>query len=581
MRMTNLYAPTLRETPAEAEIASHKLALRAGLMRKNVSGVYTYLPLGWRVIRKVEQIVREEMDRAGGQEILMSALQPAELWQETGRWYDYGPEMFKLTDRAGRQFCLGPTHEEIFTALVRDEVKSYRQLPLLLYQIQTKYRDEIRPRFGLMRARDFIMKDLYSFDRDEAGLDVSYQKMYDAYCRAFHRCGIDYRVVEADVGAMGGSSSHEFMVIADVGEAQLVYCDECGYAGNVERAEAIPAPAGDEDEPFTPREKVPTPNMRTIEELTAALGLPPSKFIKTMIYTADGKVVAALVRGDREVNDVKLKNVLKAIELELAPPEVIERVTGAPVGFAGPIGLSGVDVIVADREVPHVRNAVVGANEADAHIKGVNYGRDYAADIVTDIRTAVAGDKCPKCGAALLSARGIEVGHIFKLGTKYSEALGATFLDEEGKERVMIMGSYGIGITRTVAAIIEKFHDEDGIKWPMPVAPYHVVIVPVSVEDEAQLSAAEKLYNALNELGVETVLDDRDERPGVKFKDADLIGWPLRVTIGPKSLAHGSVEIKVRATGELFTVPLDDAAKWVSDYVRAELAKYVPRGERA
>jgi prolyl-tRNA synthetase len=575
MRVTEMYAPTLREWPAEAEIASHRLMLRAGLMRKLVSGVYSYLPLGYRVIRKVEQIVREEMDRQGGLEILMSALQPAELWKASGRWTEYGPEMFKLQDRAGREFCLGPTHEEIFTSLIRDEVRSYRQLPLLLYQIQTKYRDEIRPRFGLVRAREFIMKDLYSFDRDEEGLDVSYRKMYEAYSRVFTRCGISYMVVEADVGAMGGTDSHEFVIVTEVGEADLVYCKQCGYAANVERAECM-APAESPATELKPLEKVATPDMRTIDEVSGFLGVSPKELIKTLVYVADGKPVAALVRGDRDLNEAKLKRVLGVAEVELADEETIRRVTGAPVGFAGPVGIA-VDRIIADLEVGTMINSVVGGNAKDLHLRNANVDRDFRVDTYADLRNAVEGDPCPKCMAPLSAANGTEVGHIFKLGTKYSAALGARYLDENGQEHPIIMGSYGIGITRTVAAIIESNHDEDGIIWPMSVAPYHAVVVPINVTEEEQMAAATDLYEKLEARGVEVVLDDRNERPGVKFKDADLIGYPIRIVVSQKGLLAGQVEVKRRRSGTATMVDIADVPDHVASIIAEELASLVPR----
>ncbi|HHY79931.1 MAG TPA: proline--tRNA ligase, partial [Thermoanaerobacter sp.] len=521
MRLSQLLVPTLREIPAEAEIPSHILMLKAALMRKLASGVYIYLPLGQRVLRKVEQIVREEMDRAGSQEVLMSALIPAELLKESGRWDVFGPEMFKLKDRNERDFCLGPTHEEVFTDLIRNEVKSYRQLPLILYQIQTKFRDERRPRFGVMRSREFIMKDAYSFDMDWEGLDKSFNKMYEAYCRIFDRCGLKYLVVEADSGAMGGKDSKEFMVISGVGEAVIAYCDNCGYAANEEKAECLINQEIDEE--MLPKEKVYTPNVRTIEELVNFLGITPDKFVKTLIYKAKDNVIAALVRGDRDLNETKLLNILgiREEELELADASIVEKVTGAKVGFAGPIGLKGEVMIIVDNEIPQMRNFIVGANETDYHIKNVNYGRDFKADVVADIKNVIEGDKCPRCGSPLKIDRGIEVGHIFKLGTKYSDALGAKYVDEEGNEKPIIMGCYGIGINRTVAAIIEQHHDEKGIIWPMSVAPYHVIIVPVNVSNEAQNRVAEDIYAALQKEGIEVLIDDRDLRAGVKFNDAD------------------------------------------------------------
>lgn len=570
MRMSQLLAPTLRETPGEAEIVSHQLLLRAGMMRKTASGMYTYLPLGWRVLRKIMDIIREEMDAKGGQELLMPIVQPAELWRETGRWDEYGEEMFRLKDRHGREFCLGPTHEELITALVRAEVRSYRQLPLLLYQIANKYRDEIRPRFGVIRGREFIMKDLYSFDRDEAGLDESYWKMYDAYTRIFRRVGLTTRAVEADSGAIGGDVTHEFMVLAEAGEASVVYCTSCDYAANTEKAEAVAPPPATVAGPVPACEPVATPNVRTLEELTRFLGVSADRVIKTLIYEADGRPVAAVVRGDHELNAVKLKRVLGATTLAMAGGAVVERVTGAPVGFAGPVGLKGVR-IVADPWALAVADAVAGANAADTHLRHVQPGRDWQPDVVADIRTVTAGEPCPRCGGVLASARGIEVGQIFKLGTKYSEALGATYLDEQGQARPIVMGCYGIGVSRTMAAIIEQHHDENGIIWPVSVAPYHVIIVPVMYEDEQQRQVAEQLYEELDRAGVEVVLDDRDERAGVKFKDADLLGFPLRITIGPKSLKEGQVELKSRDGRMEERVPIGETVERVRAWIEANM----------
>lgn len=560
VRFSELLSPTLREVPSEAEIPSHRLMLRAGLIRKVAGGIYTYLPLGFRVLQKIMTIVREEMNAAGAQELMLPILQPAHLWHATGRWDEYGEEMFRLEDRHGRSFCLGPTHEEIITDLVKNEVRSYRQLPLILYQIQNKYRDEIRPRFGVMRGREFIMKDAYSFDRDQAGLDASYERMYRAYERIFARCGLKTRAVLADPGAIGGNATHEFMVLASSGEAQIVYCDRCTYAANVEKAETRPPRPSASPAAAPAVEQVSTPGVRTIEELSSFLNLPPQQMIKTMVFQADGSPVVALVRGDRDVNEVKLARHLQCTRLEPAPAEVVERVTGAPVGFAGPVGLRGVP-IVADWEVPAIADGVTGANRADMHLVHVVYGRDYTADQVIDLRSAVPGDPCPHCEGTLKGARGIEVGQVFKLGTKYSAALGATFLDEEGVERPYIMGCYGIGITRTMAAVIEQSHDEDGIIWPASIAPYHVDIVVIDPDDALQSETAERLYRDLWEAGIEAILDDRSERPGVKFKDADLIGFPLRVVVGPKGLAQGSVEVKARATKQTEMVEIDAAVE--------------------
>ncbi|NLD49808.1 MAG: proline--tRNA ligase [Clostridiaceae bacterium] len=559
MRVSNMFLPTLREVPAEAEIASHKLMLRAGLMRKLASGIYSFLPLGYRTFRKVEQIVREEMDRAGAQELVMSALLPAEAYQASGRWEVFGAEMFRLKDRHGRDFCLGPTHEEIFTETVKNEIRSYRSLPLTLYQIQTKYRDERRPRFGVMRSREFVMKDAYSFDRDEKGLDVSYKKMYEAYCNIFSRCNLDYIIVDADTGAMGGSGSQEFMVKSAIGESGIAYCEACGYAANDEKAVCIPeacCEGGCECCSGQQLEKIATPNARTIEELMKFFGCSAKEFAKTLIYKADNKIVAAMVRGDRELNETKLQNILGCIELEMADANAVQTLTGAEVGFAGPIGLK--TEIIVDPEVVAMKNFVVGANETGYHYKNVNFGRDFKATAVKDIRTIVEGDKCPKCGAPVKVEMGIEVGHIFKLGTKYSEALNCIYLDEGGKENPMVMGCYGIGVNRTMAAIIEQNNDENGIIWPMSVAPYHVIIIPVNTEDGVQMELAEKIYASLQSAGVEVMLDDRDERAGVKFKDADLIGIPIRITVGKKA-GEGVVEYKMRKDAQFAAIPYEEA----------------------
>lgn len=550
MRTTKLYAPTLRETPTEAEVASHQLMLRAGLIRKAAGGVYTYLPLAWRVLKKIEAIVREEMDAADGQELAMPIIQPAELWHETGRWDVYGDEMFRLKDRHGRDFCLGPTHEEMITTLVRSDVRSYRQLPLMLYQIQNKYRDEIRPRFGLMRGREFIMKDLYSFDKDEAGLTVSYQKMYDAYTNIFTRCGLKFRAVEADAGAIGGSNTHEFMVIADSGEAAIVYCGACAYAANVEKAELKPLISAAQE--ILPLEVVDTPGMKTIEAVADYLGVAVDQNMKAVAFQNEkDEVILAFVRGDHEVNTVKLQNAVGAIMLKMATEEAIVSVGGVP-GFMSPIGIEGAQVIV-DATVMEMYNIVGGANKADQHYKNINPKRDFGDVFVTDIRLVVEGDPCPHCGAKLRTARGIEVGQVFKLGTKYSEVLKATFLDENGREKPMVMGCYGIGISRTMAAAIEQNFDEHGIIWPVALAPYAVTVVPVNAKDVSQMELAEKIYAQLKEADIETILDDRKERAGVKFKDADLIGYPLRITIGPKAVNEDAIEVRIRRSGEIFT----------------------------
>ena len=556
MLMSQLYSPTLRETPAQAEIISHKLMLRAGLMRRSATGMYTFLPLGLRVLRKVERIIREEMDAIGGQEVLMPIVQPAELWIESGRWNDYGAEMFRVKDRHGRQFCLGPTHEEIITALVRSELRSYRQLPLRLYQIQNKYRDETRPRFGLMRGREFVMKDMYSFDRDEEGLDQSYWAAYHAYERIFQRCGVEARPVEADSGAIGGDVTHEFMVLADAGEDLVLHCPTCAYAANAERAEGVPVPKREiaPGELASLEERF-TPEASTIEQISSFLKVRPEDCIKTLIYVADGQPIAALVRGDHNLNEIKLQKTLRCETLELADDEVILKATGAPVGFAGPMGLKL--PIYADYAIQNMVNAVVGANKVDCHMVNANLERDFNVKLFADLRETQPGDPCPRCSGTLEGARGIEVGQVFKLGTKYSKAMGATFLQENGQETPFIMGCYGIGVGRTVAAVIEKNYDEDGVVWPLSIAPYHVIVVPVSMKDASQAEAAQKLYKDLQAAGIEVVLDDRDERPGVKFKDADLIGFPIRVTIGPKALEQGQMEIIIRTSKEKTNVPVD------------------------
>lgn len=547
MRFSQLYAPTLREVPGEAEVVSHQLMLRAGMLRKAAGGVYTYLPLALRVLRKIEAIVRQEMDAKGGQELLMPIIQPAEMWKETGRWNVYGDEMFRLKDRHSRDFCLGPTHEEMITTLVRTDVRSYRQLPLRLYQIQNKYRDEIRPRFGLMRGREFIMKDLYSFDRDEQGLEVSYDFMYDAYSNVFSRCGLKFRAVEADTGAIGGKGSHEFMVIAESGEAKIVYCSSCDYAANVEKAELYAIEPNSEE--LLAIKPVDTPDTKTIEQVTAFLNITSDKMIKAVVYQTDKELVVALVRGDHEINEIKLLNELNCLTLDLANGEAIENHLGKVAGYIGPVHLSNIK-LVADTSVMNMKNAVCGANQPDKHFKHVNPGRDFQPDIVADIRLIQEGDPCPRCNATVKTARGIEVGQVFKLFTKYSTALKATFLDDNGKEQPMVMGCYGIGVSRTMAAAIEQNNDKNGIIWPAAIAPFQVAVIPVSAKDELQMQFAEKIYAELSANGIEAILDDRNDRPGVKFIDADLIGYPLRIVIGPKTLSENKLEVKIRKTGE-------------------------------
>jgi prolyl-tRNA synthetase len=557
MRWSEFFLPTVKETPSEAEILSHKLMLRAGLIRKLSAGIYTLLPLGLKVSKKVENIVREEMDRAGGLEILMPILSPAELWQESGRWDVYGKELMRVKDRHDRFFALGPTHEEVVTDIVRKDVRSYRQLPLMLYQIQTKFRDEVRPRFGVVRAREFIMKDAYSFHRDEASLQQTYDKMFEAYTRIFRRCGLKFGPVEADSGAIGGDVTHEFMVFAETGESQVFAC-ECGFAATVERADGEPK-AYEADKTPKPLEKASTPGMKTVEEVTQFLGKEPWELLKTIIYNSDGGYVAVLMRGDREINEAKLLKVLGAVNLAMATPEEIQAVTGGPLGFSGPVGLKGIRII-ADRTILGMTNVVVGANEADTHLVNANPARDFEVSETHDLVLAIEGDKCRRCGRPLATWRGIEVGQIFKLGTKYSSKLKAHFLDEHGNEQPFVMGCYGIGITRTVAAAVEQHNDKDGIAWPVTIAPFEVHVLPTNVSDQDLKDTAEGLYAALSGRGIETLIDDRDERPGTKFKDADLVGVPFRITVGEKAAKEGKVEIRVRKTGETLKVTRESAA---------------------
>ncbi|MCR4440933.1 MAG: proline--tRNA ligase [Peptococcaceae bacterium] len=567
MHVSKLYAPTLRETPAEAEVVSHKLLVRAGFIRKLSSGVYTYLPLAQRVLQKISAIVREEMNKAGGQEVIMPVIQPAELWLESGRWHVYGKELFRLKDRHEREFCLGPTHEEVITDLVRMDISSYRQLPLMLYQIQNKYRDERRPRFGLMRGREFIMKDLYSFDRDEEGLEESYRKMFDAYNAVFNRCGLEFRPVEADSGAIGGSVSHEFMVIADSGEAAIVYCPSCSYAANAEIAPCFPSENDQEEQ--LPVKKVETPGKSNIDEVAAFLKVPARKLIKTLLFLVDGELIAVLARGDRTVNEIKVQRLHPSLTFEMAPAERIREAAGCEPGYVGPVGLKERGVkVYADEEVRTMNNAVCGANEENYHLLNVVPGRDFKVTAYADLRQIEEGECCPACGAVLSSARGIEVGQIFKLGTKYSSALKANYVDENGKENLIVMGCYGIGISRTMAAAVEQNHDEDGIIWPVAIAPYHAVVIPVSISDDRMWQAAVEIYDSLAKSGVEVVLDDRDERAGVKFKDADLIGYPLRITVGKKLLEENVLEVKKRQEKNVSFVQRNDIIDYVKDILK-------------
>ncbi len=564
MRLSKMHLKTLREVPNEAELASHILLLRGGMIRKLASGIYGYMPLGWRSIRKIENIIREEMDKSGSQEVLMSAIQPAELWQESKRWFAYGPEMWRVKDRHEREFCLGPTHEEVFTDIVRNEISSHRQLPVNLYQIQTKYRDEARPRFGLMRSREFIMKDAYSFDKDEEGLDESYKEMYETYERIFTRCGLTFRAVEADTGAIGGSNSHEFTAISEVGESEITYCNACKMAATTEKAE-VADECSEEDVKEIPLEKIYTPNTKTITEVAQYLDIDEKKTIKALLFvTHDDQgeksgYAIAFIRGDRELNEVKLINALGIHEhqIEFADEAEIADATGAVGGFTGPIGLVNCTVVI-DSELTKLKNLCAGANEKNYHIKNVNYGRDYKGDIIADIKTLKANDPCPKCGAPVKHARGIEVGQVFKLGTKYSDSMGAVYKDENQKDKPIVMGSYGIGVSRTLAAIIEQNHDENGIIWPMPVAPYEVMITVVKVKDDVQMELAEKMYDELVEAGIEVLLDDRDERVGVKFKDADLLGVPIRITVG-KGATNKLVEYKLRRDVEKVELHMEEA----------------------
>jgi prolyl-tRNA synthetase len=565
MRWSKFYLFTTREVPNDAEVVSHQLMVRAGMIRKAAAGIYTYLPLGWRSIRTMMDIVRREMDAAGAVELMMPAVHPAELWKETERWDVFGDLLLKMKDRNQRDFCLAPTHEEVVTDAVRHDVKSYRQLPFNLYQIQDKFRDEIRPRFGLMRAREFFMKDAYSFHAGAESLEETYEAMREAYCKVFEDCKLEYSTVEAQSGAIGGSASHEFMVLADTGEDAVVSCASCGYAANVEKAEARPIasdPSGGDPEELL---EVSTPAATTIADVTDLLEVGAERLVKTLVYETEEGPVLALVRGDRDLNEAKLAGFLGAQHLKMAGDELVERVTGAPVGFAGPVGLPQAVRIVADESIRDSTNFVVGANKADAHFTGVNWGRDVDLSEWTDLLLVTGGDGCPRCDGSLELHRGIEVGHIFKLGTKYSEAMHCTYLDDQGASHPMTMGCYGLGIGRTVAAAIEQNHDENGIIWPLPLAPFEVLVMGLSSRDEQVVEAADRLYGQLNEQGVEVLYDDRDERPGVKFKDADLVGIPVRLVVGAKSLAEGQVELSRRRDGEKILVPVENAIEKVKE----------------
>jgi len=573
MRYSQYLLPTLKEIPSEAEVPSHQLMFRAGMIRKLTSGIYSYLPLGLRSIRKVEEIIREEMNRAGAIEVLLPFVQPAELWQESHRWEEYGKELVRFKDRHNRDCCLGPTHEEVITDLARKEIRSYRQMPLNLYQIQTKFRDEIRPRFGVMRAREFIMKDAYSFDVDEKGTDESYQKMVEAYTRIFTRCGVRFRAVEAETGLIGGTFSHEFMVLAETGEETIVSCTRCSYAANIEKADfrrSQKLPKHGEFRP-EPLQKVLTPEKRTVEEVTQFLHVSPQDLLKTLIFETEKGYIAALVRGDHEISEKKLRALWGVENLQLAGEETVEEVTHAPKGFAGPVGLS--IPMVADLDIQEMVNFVTGANEKDTHLLHVNINRDFKVNQFADIRKFSPGDRCPLCGEGTRTDKGIEVGHTFKLGTKYSKAMGATYLDDQGKEKEIVMGCYGIGVGRTVAAAIEQSYDQNGIIFPMPIAPFQVLILPVNTKIDLLRESAEQLYQELIEKEIEVLLDDREESPGVKFKDADLIGIPLRLTLGEKNLKKGWVEIKKRRTGEIFLVKREEVVSKVKEMITREMGE--------
>lgn len=567
MLASRLYSPTLRELPADAVVVSHQYMLKAGMMRKIGNGIYSFLPLAWRSIQKVEKIIREEINKTGAQEIMMPIVQPAELWQKTGRWDVFGPEMFKLKDRNDREYCLGPTHEELVTSLIQMDTTSYKQLPVSVYQIQNKYRDEKRPRFGLMRSREFIMKDGYTFDADEEGLDKQYKLMYDAYTRIFTRCGLTFRPVIADSGAIGGSGSHEFEVLADSGEADIVYCENCDFAANIEAVDPLTVKCDIHND--KEKELVETPGQHTIEMVCDFLHAPVAQSVKAVVYNVDGLVVLAMVRGDHEVNETKIQHIYNAINVDMASDEDLKKV-GLTAGYISPIGLKRTkdfDILV-DPTVMEMQDACCGANEKDKHYIHVNPARDFTDVRVETIRQIQEGDVCPHCGGKIVRCRGIEVGQVFKLGTKYSEALHATFLDNQGKSHPFVMGCYGIGVTRTVAASIEQNHDDDGIIWPVAIAPYEAVIVPANNKSEEVMAAARKLYEDMDDGRDEVVLDDRNERAGIKFKDADLIGYPVRVTIGKKWQQSGCVEIKIRRSGEVVEVPLEEAKDKVLEILK-------------
>ena len=567
MLASKLYAPTLREVPSDADVVSQQLMLRAGFMRKVANGLYSFLPLGWRSIKKIEAIIREEMDRSGAQEVMMPILQPADIWKESGRWNAYGAEMMRINDRHDVEYCLGPTHEEMITTLVKNEINSYRQLPVNLYQIQSKFRDERRPRYGLMRSREFIMKDGYSFDIDDAAADVSYKTMYDAYSRIFTRCGLTFRPVEADSGAIGGSNTHEFMAIAEAGEADIIHCSACDYAANIEIRK--PGIMKQVEEALKELEVVDTPQASTIEAVAEMLNLPLEKTIKAVVYAIEDKVILAMVRGDHDVNEVAVQHAVNgSVEPEMATPEQLEKV-GLTAGFISPVGLKQTDdfAIVVDESVMETYNVCGGANKADAHYININPKRDFNTEdiIVAPIRLITKDDVCPECHSPLEYSKGIEVGQVFKLGTKYSESLQATYLDQNGRPNAMVMGCYGIGVSRTLAAAIEQYHDENGIIWPRAIAPFEVVIVPINAKDEALMSTSTSIYDTLLNNKVDVLLDDRKDRAGVKFKDADLIGYPLRITVSKNTLESNEVEIRVRKTGEAINCPIGEVSGKVQE----------------
>lgn len=567
MLASKLYAPTLREVPSDADVVSQQLMLRAGFMRKVANGLYSFLPLGWRSIKKIEAIIREEMDRSGAQEIMMPILQPAEIWKESGRWNAYGAEMMRINDRHDVEYCLGPTHEEMITTLVKNEINSYRQLPVNLYQIQSKFRDERRPRYGLMRSREFIMKDGYSFDIDDTAADVSYKNMYDAYSRIFTRCGLTFRPVEADSGAIGGSNTHEFMAIAEAGEADIIHCSACNYAANIEIGK--PGIMKQAEEALKELEVVDTPHASTIEAVAEMLNLPLEKTIKAVVYAIEDKVILAMVRGDHDVNEVAVQHAVNgSVEPEMATPEQLEKV-GLTAGFISPVGLKQTDdfIIVVDESVMETYNVCGGANKEDAHYININPKRDFNTDdiIVAPIRLITKDDVCPECHSPLEYSKGIEVGQVFKLGTKYSESLQATYLDQNGRPNAMVMGCYGIGVSRTLAAAIEQYHDDNGIIWPRAIAPFEVVIVPINAKDEALMSTSKSIYDILLNNKVDVLLDDRKDRAGVKFKDADLIGYPLRITVSKNTLESNEVEIRIRKSGEAINCPIDEVSNKVQE----------------